>query len=116
MACLLRIDVLEGGNKKAEAAGYIVGGKTGTSEKTENGKYKKNANITSFVGAFPMNDPKILVYVVLDEPQGIKETFGYKTAGWNAAPTVGSIIKKIASFVQICKNTDEEIDWKSLLR
>ena len=113
---LLRIDVLEGGNKKAEAEGYLVGGKTGTAEKTKGGKYLKNANYTCFVGAFPMNDPEYLVYVVLDEPKGIKETFGYATAGWNAAPTVSNIVKKMANLVYIYKNLGEEINWKLLLK
>ena len=112
---LLRIDVLEGSNSKAEAKGYLVGGKTGTAEKTKNGRYLKNANYTCFLGAFPMTDPEYVVYVVLDEPQGIKETFGFAAAGWNAAPTVSSIIKKIANLLNVPKYDGEEINWKLLL-
>lgn len=112
---LLRIDVLEGGNRKAEAKGYLVGGKTGTTEKTRNGRYIKDANYTCFLGAFPMTDPEYLVYVVLDEPQGTKETFGFATAGWNAAPTVSNIIRKIANLLHVAKYDGEEVNWKLML-
>lgn len=113
---LLRIDVLEGGNKKAEARGYLVGGKTGTAEKTKNGRYLKNANYTCFVGAFPMTDPKYLVYVVLNEAKGIQETFKFATAGWNAAPTFSNITKKIANLLNVPQHDGEEINWKMLLK
>lgn len=113
---LLRLDVLEGSNKKAEAEGYLVGGKTGTAEKTKGGKYLKKSNYSCFIGAFPMNDPQYLVYVVLDDPKGIKETFGFTTAGWNAAPTAGAIIKTAANLLGVRKYSGEEINWKMLLK
>ena len=52
------------------------------------GGYRQKALISSFVGAFPMNDPKFVVIVSLDEPKGLPETGGYATAGWVAARTV----------------------------
>ena len=90
-----QINVQQGSGKRAEVPGYRVGGKTGTAEKVVNGKYSKSALLTSFLGAFPMDAPEYLVYVLLDEPQRVEET-GYKaTAGLNAAPTVGRIIERI---------------------
>ena len=85
MRRLMRLVVSDGTGKKAAAPGYFVGGKTGTADKLEDGRYKRNAVISSFVAAFPMQDPRYVVYVMLDEPKGTKETFGFATGGWTAA-------------------------------
>ena len=73
-----------------------MGGKTGTAEKQVNGGYKRNALISSFVGVFPSTDPRFVVYVMIDEPKGIRESFGYATGGWTAAPVVGAVIQRMA--------------------
>ncbi len=97
MRKLMRLVVERGTAKSANVPGYLVGGKTGTAEKIENGRYKKDARISSFVGAFPMNSPKFLVYMMLDEPKGTKATFGYATAGWVVAPSIQRIVQRIAA-------------------
>ena len=95
---LMRLVVAEGTGRRGEAAGYLPGGKTGTSEKVgARGGYKRKSLLSSFVGAFPMNDPRYVVLVSIDEPKGIKETFGYATAGWVAAPAFGAIVGRIAT-------------------
>jgi cell division protein FtsI (penicillin-binding protein 3) len=76
--------------------GYRVGGKTGTAEKVVNGSYSKSLVITSFAGVFPMDEPRYAMVVMLDEPKGMAETFGFRTAGWNAAPTFGKVVARIA--------------------
>lgn len=97
MRRLLHLVVDEGTGKKATVAGYLVGGKTGTSDKTnERGGYNRNARFNTFVGVFPMHDPRYLVLGMLDEPKPTKETHGYATAGWTIAPAVGRIIARIA--------------------
>jgi cell division protein FtsI (penicillin-binding protein 3) len=93
---LMRMVVTEGTGKKADVAGYEVGGKTGTAEKAVNGSYKKKAVLSSFVAAFPMDNPRYVVLASIDEPQGTKETYGFITAGWNAAPVAGRIIAQVA--------------------
>ena len=98
---LLRLNVIEGTGKNANVAGYEVGGKTGTAEKPGRGGYRQKALISSFVGMFPMNDPKFVVIVSLDEPKGLPETGGYATAGWVAAPSVKVIIEQIVSLYGI---------------
>ncbi len=99
---LMRLNSLEGSGKRATVDGYLVGGKTGTAEKVgKRGSYAKKSLISSFVGAFPMNDPKYVVYVVLDEPKGTKETHNYATGGWVAAPSVGNIIRRIAPVLNV---------------
>ena len=93
---LMRLVVEEGTGKQAEAPGYLVGGKTGTAEKVGVGGYKKKALLSSFVSAFPINDPRYVVITMIDEPKGTKETYGYATAGWTAAPVAGRVITRIA--------------------
>ena len=92
---LLRDVVQNGTGGKAAVAYYDVGGKTGTAEKPGKSGYKRKALLSSFLGAFPMNDPKYVVFVMLDEPQGTKETYGYATGGWTAAPTVANVIERL---------------------
>lgn len=115
LKALMRINVTEGANKYAEVKGYCVGGKSGTAEKPKRGKYSKIANYTGFIGAFPMTNPKYTVYILLDEPQATAKTHGYRTAGWNAAPTAGNIIKRIAPILNIMVATTPEPDWHEVL-
>ena len=118
MRVLMRMVVREGTGKKAAAEGYLVGGKTGTAEKAMAGGYKKNALITTFVGAFPMDAPRYAVLAMLDEPRGTKETHGFAAAGWNAAPVVGRIISKIAptlGVMAILPSDEKEEETERLL-
>ena len=101
MRYLFRLNVVEGTATKADAPGYRVGGKTGTSEKVVNGHYSSTHNLNSFIGAFPMDDPTYAILVMLDEPQGLPETYGFATAGWNAVPTAGKVIKRVAPLLGI---------------
>jgi len=99
MRALLRLVVVAGTGKAANVEGYQVGGKTGTAEKASAAGYQRNALLSSFIGAFPMDDPRYVVLVTLDEPKGTKETYGYATGGWTAAPTVSRIIARMAPLV-----------------
>jgi cell division protein FtsI (penicillin-binding protein 3) len=98
---LFRLNAQQGSASKADVIGYRVGGKTGTAEKVLNGRYSKDNRITSFIGAFPMDDPQYLVLVMLDEPKATKDTYGFATAGWNAVPTAGKVIERIAPMLGI---------------
>ncbi len=93
------LNVEKGTGRRAKVEGYNVGGKTGTAWKPGVGGYSRDV-ITSFIGAFPMNDPQYLVLVVIDEPQVAEQ--GQKTeAGYNAAPTAGNIIRRIGPMLGI---------------
>jgi len=96
MRQLLRLNVTDGSGEKADVAGYMVGGKTGTSEKIVNGEYRKDTLMSSFIGVFPTHQPKYAVLAILDEPKGTKASFGYATGGWTAAPVVGQVITDLA--------------------
>ena len=98
---LFRLNATEGSAAKADVIGYRVGGKTGTAEKVVNGRYSKDKRLASFIGAFPMDNPKYLVLVMLDEPKATPETYGFATAGWNAVPTAGLIIERIAPMLGV---------------
>lgn len=101
MRRLFRLVVTEGTAKGAAAPGYVVGGKTGTADKQKGRHYVKNARMSSFLGAFPMHDPKYIVYVLIDEPKATAKTYGFATGGWVAAPTVGRIVKQIGPLLGV---------------
>ncbi|MBL8905150.1 MAG: penicillin-binding protein 2 [Rhizobiales bacterium] len=110
---LFRLNVIQGTAKRADAVGYRVGGKTGTAEKVINGRYSKTNRLTSFIGAFPMEAPRYLLLVMLDDPRPSPATFGQATSGWNAVPTAGKIISRIAPLLGIEPILTEE-DRKKL--
>ena len=117
MRKLLRDVVIYGSGKNANIAGYDVAGKTGTANKLDkNGRYIKGKNITSFVSAFPIEDPKYTLMVIIDDPKPLKETYGFVTSGWNAVPTGGKIITRIAPQLNIQPNFDVEEQRKKIFK
>ncbi len=104
MRKLLRLTVTKGTGRNAGAEGFAVGGKTGTAEKSVNGKYRRDKLISSFVGAFPMDNPRYVVMVMVDEPKGNKKSYGYATAGWVAAPAVKRIVTSMASVLGLASD------------
>lgn len=96
--------VQEGTAKNAAVAGYAIGGKTGTAEKT--GKTDENGQpladkIVSFVGIAPMDDPEYIVLVALDTPS--RETGIYISGGVMAAPTVRGVFQDILPYLGVKK-------------
>ncbi|MCA1029972.1 stage V sporulation protein D [Bacillus timonensis] len=80
--------VAQGTGKGAFVEGYRVGGKTGTAQKAQGGRYLENNHIVSFIGFAPADDPQIVVYLAVDNPKGTVQ-FG----GVVAAPIVGNIME-----------------------
>ena len=90
---------ITGGGSNAYVAGYRIGGKSGTSEQLNmdrraDGDYKK---VASFAAVLPANDPEILVYVMLDDPNNARTDY----SSILAAPVVGNIISEIAPYLGI---------------
>lgn len=105
---LLRLAVTKGTGSRADAVGYRVGGKTGTAEKAIAGGYDRKLLISSFVGVYPMDDPRYVVFALLDEPKGTKETFGYRSGGWVAAPVVRNVILRTAPILGVAPKKENE--------
>ncbi len=87
--------VSEGSGKNAAIPGYRIGGKTGTADKVINGQYADGKVYSSFVGLAPIDDPKLSVLIIIDEPQG--EHFGSLTA----APVVHDILSDTFRYLEI---------------
>ena len=96
---MLREAVVDGTGRFAEVAGYRVAGKTGTAEKPIAGGYAHDENISSFAAIFPADSPDYVVLIVLDAP---KEGAGRgRTAAYNAAPTAGRVIERVAPMLGV---------------
>ena len=95
-----------GTGRNAYVDGYRVGGKTGTAQKVgSNGQYMQGNYILSFLGAAPMNDPKAVVYLAIDNP---KNTIQY--GGVVAAPMVGEIFEQILPLLNVKKDYKNQIE------
>jgi cell division protein FtsI (penicillin-binding protein 3) len=95
---IMRQVVTSGTGTYADLAEYKVGGKTGTAEKlSPHGGYLKHALVSSFIAAFPIEAPRYVVLIMVDEPRGTKKTYGFATGGWVAAPAVGRVIRRIGA-------------------
>ncbi|OFW94948.1 MAG: hypothetical protein A2887_01445 [Alphaproteobacteria bacterium RIFCSPLOWO2_01_FULL_40_26] len=96
MRLMMRKVVEEGTGKNSNIAGYDVGGKTGTAERAELGRYNTKQTMASFVAVFPISNPRYLVYVVFDRPN-----YTFNTGGMVAAPVAGRVIKNIAPLLGV---------------
>ncbi|WP_019996896.1 peptidoglycan D,D-transpeptidase FtsI family protein [Aureimonas ureilytica] len=100
MRTIFRINGEEGSGRAANVAGYHVGGKTGTAEKVMNGRYSKDHRFNAYVGAFPIEKPRYIVMSIVDDPQ-VEQGKPNAQAGWNAAPIVGNIVRRAATFLNV---------------
>ncbi|MBR3116794.1 MAG: stage V sporulation protein D [Bacilli bacterium] len=98
VASALESVVTNGTGRNAFIDGYRVGGKTGTAQKVDNGVYMSGNYIVSFIGFLPANDPKIVVYVAIDNPKGV-----IQYGGTVAAPIARSILLDSIDILNIQK-------------
>lgn len=101
--------VAKGTGRNAYIENYRVGGKTGTAQKVKNGIYMVGNYIVSFIGFMPADNPKIVVYVAIDNPKGITQ-YG----GTVAAPIAKNILKDAINVLDIKKSKDvipKEYNW-----
>ena len=96
MRYLMRLNVEKGTATRANVPGYYVGGKTGTSDKVVGGRYSKTKVLSSFTAIIPADQPRYLLLIMIDEPQGLPETQGFTTSGWNAVPVGAKVIERVA--------------------
>lgn len=98
-----------GTGRNAYIDGYRVGGKTGTAQKVKDGAYMHGNYIVSFIGFLPANDPKIVVYLAIDNPKGITQ-YG----GTVSAPIVKNILEDAIVALNIEKQdggTEKKYQW-----
>ncbi|AFC32209.1 SpoVD [Paenibacillus mucilaginosus 3016] len=93
--------VANGTGRNAFIDGYRVGGKTGTAQKVVNGRYSSSEHIVSFIGFAPADDPKVVIYAAVDDPQGIQ--FG----GLIAAPLVKNIMEDTLRYMNVPQRKDQ---------
>ena len=108
---LMRLNALEGSGTRMNlfAAGYRGGGKTGTAEKVVNGRYTTGANFNVFASAFPLDNPRYAMVVIVDEPHAENAQSG-TTAGWNAGEVTGRIIQRAAPMLGISPDFSQMLD------
>ncbi len=114
---LLRLIVVDGTGKKADASGFRVGGKTGSAEKAGGhgaGYKNKTAIIATFAAAFPMDRPRYVVIAMLDEPKATQLTSGQRTAAWNAAPVVSRVIARTGPLLGVVPDARRDVDVSDL--
>ena len=112
---LLRLVVMKGTGKNADAPGYRIGGKTGTAEKIVGGHYTSASVVTTFAGVFPMDEPRYVIIAMLDDPKPTPKTFGFHTAGWNVAPLVGRTVSRIAPMLGVRPDMNRDANMSEVL-
>ncbi len=101
--------VAKGGGKAAFIEGYRIGGKTGTAQKVQDGKYLVNNYIMSFVGIVPSNNPEAVLYIAIDNPKNTAQLSSYTTT-----PVARRILLDIISALGIKKQEGEmekDLEW-----
>ena len=98
---LTRVTEEGGTGYRARVAGYTIAGKTGTAQKPVPGGYSSSANIASFVGFFPAEEPEIAMIIVVDEPQPDH------TGGLVAAPVFQEVAAQLVRYLDIPPNAPD---------
>lgn len=108
---LMRLNARAGSGTRMNkiADGYRAGGKTGTAEKVLNGRYQANTNLNAFASAFPLDDPKYVIIILVDEPKAENPQSG-TTAGWNAGEVAGRIIRRSAPMLGVAPDLNPNLD------
>ena len=116
MRQMLRLVVQQGTGRRAEAAGFRVGGKTGTAEKVSaEGGYNRRVNVSTFAAAFPMDDPRYVVLVMIDAPRPTQANSFVTTAAYTAAPVVAHLIQRSGALLGVIPDTNRDIITSDLM-
>jgi cell division protein FtsI (penicillin-binding protein 3) len=108
---LMRLNALQGSGTRMNmnALGYRAGGKTGTAEKVVNGRYDSSKVLAIFASAFPLDNPRYAMVVLVDDPHTEPGSGGH-TAGWNAGEVTGRIIQRVAPMLGISPDFSQILD------
>jgi cell division protein FtsI (penicillin-binding protein 3) len=110
---LMRLNAISTGGSGSQmnkaAQGYRVGGKTGTAEKVVDGRYSSNKVTNFFASAFPLDNPRYALVIMVDEPKAENPQSG-TTAGWNAGTLTGRVVQRIAPMLGIAPDFEGILD------
>jgi cell division protein FtsI (penicillin-binding protein 3) len=110
---LMRLNAISVGGSGSQmnkaALGYRAGGKTGTAEKVVDGRYSSNKVTNFFASAFPLDNPRYAMVIMVDEPKAENPQSG-TTAGWNAGTLSGRVIQRVAPMLGIAPDFQEMVD------
>lgn len=110
MRFVMRLNVTKGSAGKADVAGYFVGGKTGTANKNVQGHYVDDRVFTTFMAIAPADKPRYLFLTIMDEPQPVEGTSGFRTAGYNVGPVTGAVIERVAPLLGLKPHPDAPVN------
>lgn len=110
---LMRLNAISTGGSGSQmnkaAQGYRVGGKTGTAEKVVDGRYSSSKVTNFFASAFPLDNPRYAMVIMVDEPKAENAQSG-TTAGWNAGTVTGRVVQRVAPMLGIAPDFSEVVD------
>ncbi|MEQ8599405.1 MAG: penicillin-binding protein 2 [Devosia sp.] len=110
---LMRLNAISTGGSGSQmnkaAQGYRVGGKTGTAEKVVDGRYSSSKVTNFFASAFPLDNPRYAMVIMVDEPKAENAQTG-TTAGWNAGTLTGRVVQRVAPMLGIAPDFSEAVD------
>lgn len=113
MRYLMRLNAISTGGSGSQmnkaAQGYRVGGKTGTAEKVVDGRYSSSKVTNFFASAFPLDNPRYAMVIMVDEPKAENPQSG-TTAGWNAGSLTGRVVQRVAPMLGIAPDFQELLD------
>lgn len=117
MRAMLRAVVTDGTASFGDVEGYAMGGKTGTADKPRpEGGYYTDRTVATFAGGFPINDPRYIFVVTMDEPHIFAAGEDRRTAGWTVVPVVAQMIARVAPMLGMRPQDPAEIEASLSLR
>lgn len=114
MRQLLRLIVTNGTGRSADAPGFRVGGKTGSAEKPSAGGYARHSVVATFASGFPMDNPRYIVLIMIDQPKGNAYSRGQRTAAFTAAPVVKNVVSRIGPMLGVIPDDNRDVDLSEL--
>ena len=113
---LMRLNAEVGTARAADIKGYFVGGKTGTADKIVHGRYAQDRVFTTFMAIMPADKPQYLFLTLMDEPQALPETHGFRTAAWNSGEVTGKIIRRVGPLLGLPPQPDPTLPFPLLAK
>ena len=92
-----------------------IAAKTGTADKVSGRGYSHHSVVTTVAGVFPIDEPRYVVVAMLDDPKPTKETYGFRTSGWNVAPVVSRVVGRIGPVLGVAPDLGRDANLNEVL-